>query len=73
MAQRDDLGSAVPASEADRMRASLRALRANVIEAWQSRAVLLTRDEQNELRDEIRKTCALLTDLTASESGNARL
>jgi hypothetical protein len=55
------------------MRASLRALRANVIEAWQSRAVLLTRDEQNELRDEIRKTCALLTDLTASESGNARL
>ena len=52
-------------NEADHILTSVRALRRGVVEAWQSRSVLLTREEQRQLRDEIRDTCALLTDLTS--------
>jgi hypothetical protein len=37
-----------------------------MVQAWQERGVMLTHEEQQELRDEIRQTCALLTDLTSS-------
>ena len=54
-------------SEADRILADLRRLREDVINAWFERAVILTREEQEALRAEIRQTCQLLTDLTAAE------
>lgn len=52
-------------SEADRILMNLRRLREDVINAWFERAVILTSDEQQSLRSEIRQTCQLLTDLTA--------
>jgi hypothetical protein len=53
-------------SEADRLLNNLRKLREELINAWFERGVMLTPDEQVRLRDEIRQTCALLSDLTAS-------
>jgi hypothetical protein len=44
----------------------IRVLRRTIVDAWQERAVTLTREEQRDLRDEIRSTCALLMDLTSS-------
>ena len=43
----------------------IRLLRAVIIDAWHKRAVILDRDEQNALREEIRRTCSLLSDLEA--------
>jgi hypothetical protein len=54
------------AFDAQAMLAEVRALRQRVVDAWRERAVLLTREEQKELRDEINDTCALLTELTKS-------
>ena len=51
-------------SEAERVLAKLSALRRAVLEAWSERAVILTREEQARLREEIRDTCDLLSDLT---------
>jgi hypothetical protein len=61
-------GTAVPPDigYAQSMLLELRTLRRRVIQAWQERAVALTKEEQAELRDEIRETCSLLTDLTRS-------
>ncbi len=56
------------ASEAQTILADLRFLRRKIIDAWQERAVVLTREEQEELRKEIQHTCALLADLTSSRS-----
>ena len=53
-------------SEADQIIDSLRAMKRGVIDAWKERAVVLTREEQRRLRDEIRDTCELLQNLTAS-------
>jgi len=52
-------------SEATRILADLRRLREELVAAWLERAVILTREEQDMLRDEIRETCELLTTLTA--------
>ena len=70
MSRSDNLSEIAACSEADRIRESLDALRASVIEAWQTRAVMLTLDEQRALRDEIRETCALLMNLTGGETRN---
>ena len=47
-------------SELDEMLAGLESLRQTVVTAWQERAVVLTKDEQRRLREEIRRTCDLL-------------
>ena len=44
--------------------AELRELRERLIAAWRERAVMLTREEQDRLLEEIKDSCALLTDLT---------
>jgi len=74
MSHSNQLITAIPASnvsnigsEAHQIFRDLRSLRRTICEAWQERAVTLTREEQRELRDEIKDTCALLTDLTSSE------
>lgn len=46
--------------------AELRALRRRIVDLWLERGVMLTGEEQKELRDEIRETCTLLTALTQS-------
>lgn len=58
-------------SEAERILADLRALRQSVVVAWQERAVILSREEQLQLTAEIKRTCEILTDLTAGGSGVA--
>jgi uncharacterized protein YukE len=52
------------AFDAEEMLAEVRALRERVIAVWRERAVMLTPDEQQQLRREIQDTCTLLTDLT---------
>jgi hypothetical protein len=54
----------IDSSEAQRMLADVRMLRRKVIDAWEERAVILTSDEQRQLKDEIADTCSLLTALT---------
>ena len=46
------------------MLADLKALRRSIISAWQERGIMLTPEQQRELRDEIRETCELLMSLT---------
>ena len=58
--------TSIDASEGKRILTDLRSLRRQIIDAWQERGITLTREEQHELRDELRRTCELLTDLTAS-------
>lgn len=53
-------------SEGQIILADLRALRSKIVAAWQERGVVLAHEEQQELRDEIKTTCDLLTGLTAS-------
>jgi hypothetical protein len=50
--------------EADRILADLRSLRQSILVAWNERAVILTREEQQELREEIKDTCEILNNLT---------
>lgn len=38
-------------------------LRVRIVTAWRERAVMLTREEQHRLFDEVRETCRLLGDL----------
>ena len=52
------------AFSADVMLADFRNLRERFITAWKERAVMLTREEQERLRQEIADTCTLLTELT---------
>lgn len=54
-------------TELDAIFDRLRALRGSVVDAWQARAVVLSKEEQRELRDEIRKTCDLLTSLVSHD------
>lgn len=56
----------ISSSEAHRILTELRILRRSVMDAWQERAVILTPQEQRILRDEIKQTCELLTDLTSN-------
>ena len=46
------------------IQADLQALRLSVTAAWQERVVMLTPEEQQELRAEIADLCRYLTDLT---------
>jgi len=57
----------IDASEAKRILTELRALRQSIVDAWQQRAVILTAEEQQLIRDEIRQTCGLLIDLAARD------
>jgi hypothetical protein len=51
-------------SEADMLLRRIRGLREEIITAWQERAVVLSKFEQECLHQEIVTTCKLLTDLT---------
>ncbi|NNM76221.1 hypothetical protein HJG53_04785 [Sphingomonas sp. ID1715] len=51
------------AFSADDMLVEITDLRARIITAWRERAVMLTREEQHRLLDEIKETCRLLGDL----------
>jgi hypothetical protein len=53
-----------PNSFAHDIRADLLALRQSVTLAWQERGVMLTPEEQKELRAEIKDLCQYLKDLT---------
>ena len=53
-------------SEAQNILSDLHALRNRIVVAWQERGVMLTPEEQQMLRDEIKATCTFLTDLTVS-------
>jgi hypothetical protein len=54
----------IGAFSADAMLADVGDLRVRLVAAWRERAVMLTREEQDRLRQEIIDTCALLTELT---------
>lgn len=58
---------AMRSSEAQAILSDLRSLRRHIVEAWQSRSVVLTAEERRELTAEIRETCELLAGLTGSE------
>lgn len=59
-------GNDAAASELDEILADLHQLRSAVVSAWQARAIVLQKDEQQTLRAEIKKTCDLLTSLVES-------
>ena len=59
--------TAIDSSETQQILRSIRSLRGTIVRAWQARSVMMTEDERRILRDEIRDTCELLTDLTAGE------
>jgi hypothetical protein len=50
--------------EAEEILTNLRALRDQIVTAWSERGVVLSREEQEALHDEIKQTCQFLTDLT---------
>ena len=50
--------------EAEEIMTNLRALRDQIVTAWSERGVMLSREEQAALHDEIKQTCQFLTDLT---------
>lgn len=50
--------------EAESILSNLRALRDQIVIAWNERAVILSRDERAALHREIKGTCEFLTDLT---------
>ena len=50
----------------------LRLLREQIITAWTERAVLLSKEEQSDLLQQIQDTCQLLTDLTSHQVSEAR-
>jgi len=60
----DESCANITSFEAGRMLADLKALRRSIISAWQERGIMLTPEQQRELRDEIRETCELLMSLT---------
>lgn len=51
------------AFDADDMLNEIVELRGRILIAWRERAVMLSRDEQHRLLEEIRETCRLLDDL----------
>ena len=50
--------------EAEELLANLRALRDQIVTAWNERGVVLSREEQAAFHAEIKRTCDFLTDLT---------
>jgi uncharacterized protein YukE len=68
--QQDDVTAAsnvvtIDKSEAQQILADLRGLRRQIIDAWHERGVILSKEEQQQLRDEIKYTCELLSALTS--------
>jgi hypothetical protein len=57
----------IGATEAHAIMADIRQLRQRVLVAWNERAVVLTKEEQRELKAEITHTCELLTLLTSRD------
>jgi hypothetical protein len=53
------------AFSADDMLGEIVDLRMRIVQAWRERAVMLTRDEQDRLLQEIKLTCQLLGDLAS--------
>ena len=58
-----DQHDAISQSEAQLIFSDLRGLRSRIITAWQERGVILSSEEQRDLRNEIHRTCELLRDL----------
>jgi len=56
----------IDSSEAKKLLTEIRGLRRRIVDAWQERAVVLTREEQLELKAEIADTCEILRVLTQS-------
>jgi len=56
-------GAAAAPSEAERILRDLRRLREAIVIAWEERGVIMSRDEREELRQEIEETCDLLSQL----------
>ena len=50
--------------EAEEILTNLRALRDQIVTAWNERGVVLSREERAVLHAEIKQTCEFLTDLT---------
>ena len=50
--------------EVEEILTNVRALRDQIVTAWNERGVVLSREEQATLRAEIKQTCQFLTDLT---------
>lgn len=50
--------------ETDLLLGKVRLLRSEIVTAWRERAVILSKYEQKQLRQEIIKTCELLSNLT---------
>jgi len=53
-------------SEAELILSDLETLRTRIIVAWQEKSVILSSEEQRDLRNEIGRTCDLLRDLVGS-------
>lgn len=51
-------------NDAEDILTNLRALRDQIVTAWNERGVVLSREEQAALHAEIKQTCQFLTDLT---------
>ena len=54
----------IGSQEAEDILTNLRALRDQIVTAWNERGVVLSREEQAALHLEIKQTCEFLTDLT---------
>ena len=57
-------------SEAQLIFADLKTLRNRIIAAWQERAIMLSSEEQRDLRDEIERTCDLLRDFVREHASD---
>lgn len=53
-----------PSSESETVVRNIRALRDEIVIAWRERSVILSPEQQDELKAEIRQTCDFLTELT---------
>lgn len=62
-----DQHDSIHRSEAQLIFADLERLRNRIVAAWQERALMLSSEEQRELRDEIQRTCELLQDFVAEQ------
>ena len=56
-------GAGAAPSEAERILRDLRRLREAIVVAWEERGVIMSRDECQDLRQEIEETCDLLSQL----------
>jgi hypothetical protein len=68
--QASDQHEAISQSEAQLIFTDLRGLRRRIIIAWQERGVILSSEEQRDLRNEIHRTCELLRDLVGEPASD---